>query len=226
MISKNTILFVIAGLVVGLGGGYLVGNSSVSSLMEEKGWLEAELDYTLELLVELQRDSNDLLDEIIVLKAEIYNLTEEYDDLLARSEGRGTLIFSMGFKTIPPLTVEADWNVGMYWEIRNNGFTTLGVSWVWFNLTEVDFGDGFESWGISSSRFEPEDGVLKPGHSIGRDGRLTSIGFDLPPVQVRGFWETQMEGESGPRIKRFSYNLLNQNGTIIDWAYENPLPIE
>lgn len=67
---------VVISLIVGVGAGYMVGNSPVSSLIEEKDWLEgkydslylhlqsveAELESTQELLVEEQRD-NELLQE-------------------------------------------------------------------------------------------------------------------------------------------------------------------
>ncbi|MBA7647083.1 hypothetical protein ES703_54853 [subsurface metagenome] len=96
-------IFVVIALLVGAGAGYMVGNSPVSSLMEEIDQLEAEcdsldlavqdladeLDSTQELLVEEQRDVA-LLEqrymEMLVIDKENLVLIQQVIDLEAENE--------------------------------------------------------------------------------------------------------------------------------------------
>jgi len=98
--NRTISIYVVIALIVGAGAGYIVGNSPVSSLMEEKDGLEAEydslyldlqslaaeLDSAQELLVELQRDNNLLMDryrELLLISRENQVLIQQVIDLEA-----------------------------------------------------------------------------------------------------------------------------------------------
>jgi len=81
---------VVIALIVGAGAGYMVGNSPVSSLIEEKDWLEAEYDALSLAFKDLEAELNStqfLLDaehrstELYVIK--YMNLLQEFIDLEA-----------------------------------------------------------------------------------------------------------------------------------------------
>jgi len=92
--NKMIAIAVVIALIIGAGAGYMVGNSPISSLMEEKDQLEteyhssslavqsleAELDSTQELLVEEQRENRHLMEEY----SDMFLIDRENQELLRR----------------------------------------------------------------------------------------------------------------------------------------------
>ena len=95
---KTISIAIVIALIVGAGAGYMIGNSPVSSLMEEKDGLEAEYDSlylafqdleaelnSTQLLLDAQQRINDTIvnkylsrtEELIDLEAEIARLQAE-----------------------------------------------------------------------------------------------------------------------------------------------------
>ena len=98
--NRTISYYVVIALIVGAGAGYMVGNSPVSSLIEDKDWLEgkydslylafqdleAELNSAQDSLVELQRDNNYLMEryrEMIFIDQENQVLQQQVTELEA-----------------------------------------------------------------------------------------------------------------------------------------------
>ena len=88
--NRTISYYVVIALIVGAGAGYMVGNSPVSSLIEEKDGLEAEYDAISLAFKDLEAELNStqfLLDaehrstELYVIK--YMNLLQEFIDLEA-----------------------------------------------------------------------------------------------------------------------------------------------
>ncbi len=101
---KMISIAVVIALIIGTGAGYMVGNSPVSSLMEERDQLEveydssylavqsleAELDSVQELLVEEQRENRHLMEEyseMFLIDQENQELNQQVIDLESEITG-------------------------------------------------------------------------------------------------------------------------------------------
>lgn len=140
--NRTVSYYVVIALIVGAGAGYIIGNSPVKSLEEEKDWLEgkydslylayqdleAELNSTQFLLDAYNRSTEhfmskyvNLLQEFFELEAEIARLDDlekDYAELKELLMGRiGPLVFAN--LTIEPAVIELGGNVTISFYISN-----------------------------------------------------------------------------------------------------------
>jgi len=75
-------IYVVIALIVGAGAGYMIGNSPVSSLMEERDGLEAEYDSLYLALQSLEVELEEAEFNIIGLNRTILLLSDRYADMI------------------------------------------------------------------------------------------------------------------------------------------------